>query len=133
MVQGQARPFTIGDLARSAGVKISTLRYYERRGVLPRPQRLPNGYRVFDEQALTLLRLVRRAQTLGITLKEARHVVELVRHRRRPCEQVHALVAARLRRVEVAISELETLRDQLETLLKRTRPGCCPATDLCPS
>jgi DNA-binding transcriptional MerR regulator len=133
MVQGQAHTLTIGELARSSGLKTSTLRYYERRGVLPLPRRLPNGYRVYGEQALTYLRLIRQARRLGITLKEARQLVDLVQRRQSPCRQVHALVAARLRHVEVAIGELEAVRDKLATVWKRTRPGRCPATDLCPS
>jgi DNA-binding transcriptional MerR regulator len=131
MVQGQG--LRIGELARCAELSPSALRYYEKRGVLPRPRRLPNGYRLYSEEALANLRLVRHAQALGITLKDIRQLLELVRCRQRPCEHVHALLAARLRHVERTLHELEALRAQLKVVLKKTRPGRCPATDLCPS
>ncbi len=123
MVQGQAHPLTIGELARSAGVKTSTLRYYERRGILPRPQRLPNGYRVYGDESLTYLRLIRRGQALGITLKEVRHLVQLVRHRQRPCEQVHALVAARLRRGNLRSVSWKRYGHSSQAFGKRRGPG----------
>jgi DNA-binding transcriptional MerR regulator len=132
MIQGQA-PLTIGALARRVGLRPSAVRYYERRGIVPRPSRLPNGYRVYDEKALTYLRLVRTAQALGITLKELRPLVQLVQQHTRPCERVHALVASRLREVEATIHELELLRRQLRALVRRTRPGTCPSSELCPS
>jgi DNA-binding transcriptional MerR regulator len=132
MMQGQAL-LTIGVLARRVGLRPSAVRYYERRGIIPRSARLPNGYRVYDEKTLTYLQLVRRAQALGITLKEVRPLVQLVQRRTRPCESVHALVATRLREVEAAIQELEMLRRQLRNLVRQTQPGHCPSSELCPS
>ena len=131
MVQGQA--LTIGRLARLAGLRPSALRYYERHGVLPRPRRMPNGYRVYCEEALTYLRMVHRARGLGITLKEARQLVQLVQERQRPCEHVHTLVRERLRDVEAAIRDLDALRGKLTKILKETRPDNCAVTELCPS
>lgn len=132
MIQGQAL-LTIGALARRVGLRPSAVRYYERRGIVPRPARLPNGYRVYDEKALIYLRLVRTAQALGITLKEVRPVVQLVQRRTRPCERVHVLVASRLREVEATMQEFELLRRQLRALVRQTRPGTCPSSELCPS
>ena len=131
MVQGQA--LTIGALAKRTGVQPSDVRYYERRGILPRPQRLDNGYRVYSEDALTYLRLVGQAQTLGITLNEARELIRLVQRRQRPCERVHALVAKRLRDVEETIRDLSLLRRTLKRLLEETHPDKCPPTVLCPN
>jgi DNA-binding transcriptional MerR regulator len=88
---------------------------------------------VYDETAVKYLRLVRRAQTLGITLKEVRPLVQLVQRQTRPCERVHALVTSRLHEVEAAMQELELLRKQLRAVVRQTRPGKCQSSELCPS
>jgi DNA-binding transcriptional MerR regulator len=61
---------SIGALADAAGVHIETVRYYERRGLLPEPPRTPAGYRVYDDDALWRLEFVARAKKLGFTLAE---------------------------------------------------------------
>ncbi|MBW3631274.1 MAG: MerR family DNA-binding transcriptional regulator [Gemmatimonadetes bacterium] len=56
---------TIGELAAEAGVNVQTVRYYERRGLLPQPERTASGYRQYDVEALERLRFIRQAQDLG--------------------------------------------------------------------
>jgi DNA-binding transcriptional MerR regulator len=60
----------IGELAEQAGVNVETLRYYERRGLLPEPVRSPGGHREYGEDAVRFVRAVKEAQTLGFTLAE---------------------------------------------------------------
>src|SRR6266487_5982261 len=60
----------IGQVAREAGVSIDTVRFYERRGVLPAPERRPSGYRMFTETAVPRIRMARSLQSLGFTLDE---------------------------------------------------------------
>ena len=67
---------TIGDLAAAAGVGIDTVRYYERRGVLPQPARASSGYRQYDATDLERLRQVLRAKALGFTLTEIRDLAD---------------------------------------------------------
>ena len=112
--------FTIGNVARRAGVRNSAVRYYEARGLLKPAARLPNGYRIYDEDAVSLLNFVRRAQTLGITLKEVRRLLELSRRGQRPCAEVKELARQHLSDLEVKIRELKLLRQQLQMLLHRT-------------
>jgi len=71
------RTLTIGRLAREAGVNLETVRYYERRGLLPRPPRSESGYRLFPEDAAGRLRFIRRAQELGFSLAEIRELLSL--------------------------------------------------------
>ena len=130
MVQDQV--LLIGELARRTGLRTSAVRYYERRGVLPRPRRLPSGHRVYGQETLAYLQLMRRAKALGISLKDIRRLIQVVAGGQKPCEQVHALVGARLRQVELTIRELEALRIQLKSAWNSTRPGRCRATELCP-
>ena len=93
-LEGQA--LTIGALAQHARLRPSAIRYYERRGILPRPQRLANGYRVYGEDVLTYLRLVRQTQTLGVTLKDTGELIRLLQcDPQRSCEHVHELLANR--------------------------------------
>ena len=70
---------TIGTIARRVGIRTSAVRYYEAHGLLKPADRLPNGYRIYDGDAINLLNFVRRAQTLGITLKEVRKLLDLSR------------------------------------------------------
>src|ERR1700680_2418885 len=70
-VQSQEeRPMKIGQLARDAAVSIDTVRFYERRGVLPRPQRQPSGYRTYSDATVGRIKLARALQALGLTLDE---------------------------------------------------------------
>src|SRR5258708_6342742 len=68
---------TIGHLAREAGVNLETVRYYERRGLLPKPPRSASGYRLFPSDAARRLRFISRAQELGFSLKEIRELLSL--------------------------------------------------------
>ncbi len=122
---------TIGAVARRAGVRNSAVRYYEARGLLGPAARLPNGYRIYNEDAVSLLNFVRRAQTLGITLKEVRRLLELSRKGQRPCAEVKELARQHLIDLALKIRELKLLRQQLQLLLRRTsrpsrRNAICP-------
>ena len=109
-----------GELARAAGVSTDTLRHYERKGVLARPRRAPNGYRLYPTEALAGVRLVRRALAVGFTLDE---LAEILRERRGgvrpPCRRVRELAAEKLAAVEVRLSEMASLRDELRAILRR--------------
>jgi MerR family transcriptional regulator, copper efflux regulator len=122
---------TIGKVARRAGVHNSTLRYYETRGLLKPAVRLPNGYRLYDEDAINLLNFVRRAQALGITLKEIRRLLELSRKGKQPCADVKELARRHLTDLDVKIRELKLLRQQLQLLLRRTSQPS-PRNAICP-
>ena len=122
---------TIGNVARRVGIRNSAVRYYEARGLLKPTARLPNGYRIYDEDAVGLLRFVRRAQALGITLKEVRKLLELSRRGQRPCREVKQLARRHLADLDLKIRELELLRKELQLLLRRKvrqsgRQSICP-------
>ncbi len=68
------KSLTIGHLAKEAGVNLETVRYYERRGLLPKPPRSASGYRLFPSDAARRLRFIRRAQELGFSLNEIREL-----------------------------------------------------------
>ena len=110
---------TIGNVARRVGVRPSALRYYETRGILPPADRRPNGYRIYSDDAVKLLLFVRRAQSLGITLKEIKPLLNLASHGQQPCAHVKQLARQHLRDVDQKIRELQILRDELRVRLRR--------------
>jgi MerR family transcriptional regulator, copper efflux regulator len=128
----RSRPMlTIGALARQAGVRTSAVRYYESEGILRPAGRLANGYRVYGDEAVSSLRFLRRAQALGISLKEVKQLLRLAGDGRRPCGRVRELVREHLEDIELKIRELTALRSQLERLL-RLKPARRRAGEVCP-
>ncbi len=122
---------TIGNVARRVGVRPSALRYYEAQGILRPAARRPNGYRIYSDDAVTLLRFVRRAQSLGITLKEMKPLLSLASQGQQPCSDVKQLARKHLREIDQKIRELQTLRNELRALLRR-RVALPRANEVCP-
>ena len=85
----------ISEAAEQAGVNIQTLRYYERRGLLPKAPRRASGYREFPDDAVRIVRFIKRAQDLGFSLDE---VEELLRLRRHSAATARASALSRKRR-----------------------------------
>ena len=108
----------IGELAKTAGVSTDTLRHYERKGVLGQPRRSTNGYREYSEGAADRVRLVRRALAVGFTLDELSSVLKVRDRGGVPCQRVRELAAEKLSGIESQLSELSTLRDELQSTLK---------------
>ncbi len=120
---------TIGKVAKRTGLSASAIRYYERHGLL-RPSRLLNGYRVYDEDAIKALRFLRHAQTLSITLKEIKQLLELARDGQRPCKGVRELARWHLSDIDTKIHQLRSLRKELRNLLSRR--VAARSDELCP-
>jgi DNA-binding transcriptional MerR regulator len=117
----------IGELGRLVGVSPATIRYYERRGLLGRPQRTQAGYRSFPAEAGLQLRLIRWAKGVGFTLREIRDLLQVVReHAERPSDGVRSRFGAKLREVEARLRDLEAMRDQLAALAVCRCQGTCP-------
>jgi len=107
----------IGEVAARAAVNIQTLRYYERRGLLPEPQRGSSGYRAYGPDAVRLVRFIKRAQELGFTLREIEDLIELRESPRRGAE-VHAVAAAKVEDIERRIQQLRAMRKALGGLVE---------------
>ncbi len=118
----------IGALAQRAGVRIDTVRYYERSGLLAPKTRLQSGYRRYGSAELARLRFIRRAQTLGFSLKEIRELLTLSKGR--DVARVKRAAQAKLADVEQRIAALQRMRDGLATLVAAC-PGHGEPTD-CP-
>ena len=119
----------IGTAAEQAGVNIQTLRYYERRGLLPRPPRRTSGYREFPDDAVRMVRFIKRAQDLGFTLDEVEELIKLRSEKRRDRTRVRAVAEARLRQVDRKIAELQAIKQALSHLVHCCQEGStleCP-------
>jgi DNA-binding transcriptional MerR regulator len=117
----QTKPLLIGQLAKLAGVKSDTVRFYERSRLLPRPARSAAGYRVYDDAAVERLRFVKKAQKLGFTLDEILRILNLRGRGKATCSCVIAMAEATLSETEGKLKELQTFRDNLESNLMRWR------------
>ena len=107
----------IGELARQAGVNIQTIRFYEREGLLPEPERLMSGYRAYQAGDLERIQIIRECQGLGFTLAEIRDVFELhqvLAARRHSAEMKRS---ARTDLLERARRRLDLIEEKLTTLL----------------
>ncbi len=120
----------IGQLAHRAEVGIDTVRYYERHGLLPAPERLASGYRRYDQSDVARLRFVRRAKALGFTLVEIRELLALSGRREDDMGGLKAAATEKLADVEAKLAELTRIRNGLKTLV-----ASCPghgALEQCP-
>jgi len=107
-----------GELSKIAGVSSDTLRHYERKGLLVRPQRSSNGYREYPPTAIDRVRLIQRALGVGFTLEELAQILGERDRGGAPCRQVRALAGKKLDEVEKQLADLTALRGELRELLE---------------
>jgi MerR family transcriptional regulator, copper efflux regulator len=121
---------TIGQVAAAADMNIQTIRYYERRGLLPTPRRSPAGYRQYGDDIIARLHFIKRAQQLGFSLAEIRELLALRIRHGSACDVVERKTRSKIDLVEAKLRELEQLKRTLERLA-----AACAArqpTDECP-
>jgi MerR family mercuric resistance operon transcriptional regulator len=111
---------SIGQLAQKAGVGVQTIRYYERRRLIPAPPRKESGYRQFAEEAVAHLRFIRRAQELGFSLREIKELLSLRLTPGCNCERVLERTSDKLADIE---RRIQTLR-RIQRVLKKLADAC---------
>ena len=123
-------------VAAAAGVNPQTLRYYERRGLLAEPRRSLGGHRLYSQETVTVLRVIKAAQRLGFTLEEVADLLDTAQHRhRRPHDAgLRARAQAKLAEVEAKIADLVVIAG---TLRAAVDAGCddlvaCAGSPCCP-
>ncbi len=112
----------IGEVALQAGVSAQAVRMYERLGLLKRARRLNSGYRDYPEEAITLLRFIKRAQRHGFTLGEIKSLIEL-REQKAAAELSRELAQKKLALIAEEIRRLQAQRDAIEHGLTNCRCG----------
>ncbi len=117
---------TIGRLAARSGVPVSTLRYYERLGLLPPQGRSEGGFRLYSEEALQRLRFIRSAQALGVPLRDVRRILAVRDEGLAPCRHVLELLSGQVWRLEEQMARLAALHRDLGELLEELEARVTP-------
>jgi MerR family transcriptional regulator, mercuric resistance operon regulatory protein len=111
------QPMTIGALAKAAGVNVETVRYYQRRGLIPTPTKSLGGQRRYPESVLHQITFIRRGQTLGFTLEEIAKLLDLVGSR--DCKTGRAMAEKKVLEIATRMAELKRMSRQLELLVEQ--------------
>ena len=123
---GTPRYFGIGALSAETGVKIETIRYYEREGLLPHPPRTAGGHRSFSEDHLKRLTFIRRSRELGFSLAEIRVLLALVDGGSYTCGEIKALTLEHAESVRTKISDLRRIKRILLDISSQCEGGAVP-------
>ncbi len=124
----------IGEAARATGISAKMIRYYEEIGLIGRADRSASNYRSFDARDVNELRFVKRARSLGFSVKEITRLLSLWRDRQRPSREVKAIAERHVADLEARIAEMQAMADTLRDLSRccagDDRPDCPILTDL---
>ena len=121
----------IGELAERSGVSIDTVRFYERRGVLPTPARTASGYRTYTPATVDRLRVARRLQELDFTLDEIIDALAAHDAGTATCDSERWRLEAVLDRIDARIAELRGLRKEVRGVLAGCDAGHCALVTAC--
>ena len=110
------KTLTIGQVAKRAGVNVETIRFYEREGLIGKPERSASGYRQYGSEVVRRIRFVQRAKELGFSLREVGELLSLRVARGQTCANVRARTIGKIEDIDRKISELERMRAALEKL-----------------
>ena len=109
----------VSQVARIAGVGSDSIRHYERIGILPKAERSPSGYRMWNAHDVRYLKWIALAKRVGFTLRELTEIFQMYRAGRPPCHSVRDLLQRKLIELDHQIHELSTLRNKLRPVLAR--------------
>lgn len=121
---------TIGSVAQAAGVNVETIRYYQRRGLISLPPKRLRGFRYYPLETASRVRFIKRAQALGMSLKEVHRLLKL--DAKGACKENRSLAVAKLALVERNLSEMARLREVLRNLVAacdQPHGAICPIID----
>lgn len=110
--------FSIGETARRTGVKVPTIRYYEDIGLLPKPPRLDNNRRTFDQAAVDRLSFIKHARGMGFEIGDIATLLGLRDNPGQSCREADQIARARLMDIERRIRELQSLRKELKGMVE---------------
>ncbi len=121
---------TIGRLAKEARVNIDTLRYYEKRGLLPEPPRKESGYRLYSPDTVRRIAFIKHAKELGFSLVEIAELLSLRMNTKKQCIAVQSKAEAKIAEIEEKIQSLQQIKGALQWLVGsckvNKRLGECP-------
>ncbi len=108
---------TIGQVAKQAGVNVETVRYYERQGLIPEPPRRASGYRQYSTDFVKRIRFIKRAQTLGFSLKEITELLDFRIEHDTACDEVRIRAEQKVASIDEKIRTLERMKEVLDELI----------------
>lgn len=116
----------VSALARRVGVRADTIRYYERAGLLPRPERTASDYRSYEESAVDRLRFIQGGQRLGLRLREIKALLDVRDTGQCPCEPAGELLRHHIADIDRELARLRGLRRELVAMADRLPSSDCP-------
>jgi MerR family mercuric resistance operon transcriptional regulator len=128
----KTRGYGIGEMSRKTGVNIETIRYYERIGIMPKPDRTERGNRQYNQDQLKRLHFVKRSRELGFNLEEVRALLKMVDRKDFTCGEVHSMTVDHLSTVKRKLTDLRRLEKVLKSMASECSRGevpDCPIID----
>jgi MerR family transcriptional regulator, copper efflux regulator len=100
----------IGRAARLCGIGVETIRFYEREGLIPQPERKPSGYRVYTDEMVKQIQFIRQSKELGFTLREIKELLALRLDGGKACDEVRSLAEEKMTDISERIRKLNKIR-----------------------
>jgi DNA-binding transcriptional MerR regulator len=116
---------TVSTLGAEVGLSAAAVRYYERLGLLPKPERTAAGYRQYPKEAVERLRFIKSAQRVGLRLREIAELLAICDQGLCPCGHSEALLRARMADVDAQVAELQAVRGELARVVERYPAAAC--------
>jgi len=116
-----SEPYTISELAKAVDVPTTTLRYYERVGLLQPASRSHGNYRLYTDQSLQRLRFIRAAQAIGFTLQDVKMLLNLESSESQSCDEVQTIIQERLAEIDAQLKNLRHVQQVLKKSLQKCR------------
>lgn len=114
---------SIGDAARASGVKVTTIRFYEDRGLLPSPPRSPSGRRMYDARLVARLTFIKHGRALGFDLDDIETLLGLADHPDQDCGAADSIARRQLASVTARIAQLQALAEELDRMVRHCHGG----------
>lgn len=124
------KSYKIGELAHILDIKIDTIRYYEKIGLIPKPQRQENAYRVYSEKYMDMIKFIIICKNNGFTLKEIQEINHLMSSRYDNHEELKQVVSKKMKEVDGKIKELVLLKKQLNEIVNNCHGEKCEMMDI---
>lgn len=116
---------TVSNLAAEVGLSAATVRYYERLGLLPKPERTAASHRQYQQDAVKRLRFIKSAQRLGLRLREIGELLAICDRGLCPCGHSERLLRARMAEIDTQVAELQAVRGELARVVERYPAAAC--------
>ena len=121
----------IGDIAAEVSLNTKTIRYYERIGLMPKPERTASGYRLYNARDLERLQFILKAKTIGLSLEEIGEILSLRDENQRPCHRVLSVVSDKITAIDEQLRTLNDLRNELVELCSEATETMQKESSIC--